>query len=406
MNIALIGVGNVGAALLRQLHGRAARVAREAGEPVTVLRAAVRDPRKVRDCPDPIFGYTRDVGEVLTDARIDALVELAGGEDWLPVLSSFLRSRRPVVTANKALLARHGPALLALAEQHGAPLRFEAAVGGAVPIIRTLLDSRRVDHLTYVGGVLNGTANFLLDRIAGGTDYETALEEVRQAGFAEADPSDDVDGLDAARKLSVLAQLAFGAAVPPEAWPRAGIARLGPRMLRAALRPDERVKLVAEAWETTDGVTGYVGPAILPASAFLARPSGAENAVVIDGTPGGPTALMGLGAGGDATASQVVADLVAVARARRAADPVEHLMPVEPVEVLSPRVSARLVGLNPRSLNALWGQLPPGTPHDPDARLVGPMDARSLLALADRYGVHLLIERRGGALLQAPPAPL
>ncbi len=405
MNIAVIGAGHVGAALLRQLHGRAERVAREAGEPVTVLRAAVREPEKPRDCPDPVFGYTRDVGQLLQDARVDVLVEVAGGEHWLPALSTFLRSGRPVVTANKALLARHGPVLFSLAREHGAPIRFEAAVGGAMPIIRILLDARRVDHLSYVGGVLNGTANFLLDRIAGGVPYEAALEEARRAGLAEEDPSDDVEGLDAARKLSILAQLAFGTAVPPEMWPRAGIARLSPRVLQAVLHEDERVKLLAEAWRTEDGITGYVGPVILPASAFLARPSGAENAVVLDGNPGGPTALMGLGAGGDATASQVVADLVSVARSRRAGVPVD-LLPAEPATILSPRLRARLASPDARTLEEFSRRLPPPTPLDLDTGVVGPLDARALLALAASADVRLLIARRGGGLLGAPPVPL
>ena len=377
MNIGLIGVGSVGSALLRQLHRRRADIADVAGEPLIALRAAVRDPDKPRDCPAPVLGYTANAGQLAEDARIDVLVEVAGGEAWYATLASVLRSGRPVVTANKALLARHGPELFALARDRGVPLRFEAAVGGAVPVIRTLLEARRGEALHYVGGVLNGTGNFLLDRLGEGVEYQEALREAQDRGLAEPDQADDVEGLDAARKLSVLAQLAFGVAIAPETWPRIGISHLTPEWLRD-IGPRARVKLLAEAWRTAGGITGYVGPTVVPADDILALPAGPENAIVLDGEPGGTTGLLGLGAGGEATASQVVADLIAVARTREAAR-LSVPDPAVPGELVPPKLTVFWPGPGAGAVRAVLSRLPHGTAATPSQGTVGPVDAGLLL---------------------------
>lgn len=404
MNVGVIGVGAVGSSLLRQLARAASTLETLAGEPVVVLRAAVRDRRKPRDCPDPVLGYTEDPGQLVEDARLDVLVEVVGGEHWLPAIEAFLRSGRPVVTANKALLARHGPRLFQLARDCRVPLRFEAAVGGAVPVIRTLLEARRGERFHYVGGVLNGTANFLLDRLSAGVSFGAALEEAQSRGLAETDPSDDVEGLDAARKLSVLVQLAFGAVVLPEAWPRAGIAGLEAEIVRA-VGPGLSVKLVAEAWRTDHGITGYVGPAAVPATHLLGLAHGPENAILLDGEPGGPTGLLGLGAGGEATASQVIGDLMAVARTREAAR-LSVPDPGEPVDLVPARIVAAWPGQDRKTLRELKTRLPPEIRMSPETGRVGPADAALILALPEKALPPPIIVHPAASDLRAPPPPV
>lgn len=338
MNIGVIGVGHVGAALLTQIAAGEAEIQGRLGEPLRVRRAVVRTPHAPRPCPPPDLGYTTDVEDLLRDPHIHVVVELAGGPEWFPVLTRVLASRRPVVTANKALLAERGAELQRTARRSETALFQEAAVGGAIPIMRVLARSRAGENIRYVGGVLNGTANYLLGAMSQGHEYALALQQAQRLGYAESDPTDDVDGMDTARKLSILVQAAFGADIPPTSWPLRGIRGLSaPALTR--LQPHFAVKLLAQAWRQDGQIQGLVGPTLIPRHHLFAGPQGPENAVLVAGDPGGPTGLLGLGAGGAATASAVLSDVLEAAAVILGAPP-PYFPTVRPHRAEAPRLYA------------------------------------------------------------------
>ena len=317
LRVGLLGCGNVGAAVVRLLDAHADDIARRAGCRLEVARVAVRDPSKVRDVPLDRSRFTEDATAVVEDPDVDIVCELIGGLEPAGslVLAAFERGK-PVVTANKELLATRGRELFDASDAKGLDLYFEAAVGGGIPLIRPLKESLTGERLRRVMGIVNGTTNFILTRMTEqGRSFEEVLAQAQALGYAEADPSADVDGHDAAAKCAILASIAFNARVTAADVYREGISGVRPEDLAFAARLGYVVKLLAIA-ELVDGdrIAARVHPAMIPADHPLAAVRDAYNAVFVEGPHVGELMFYGRGAGGDATATAVVGDLVSVAR--------------------------------------------------------------------------------------------
>ncbi|MCX7521156.1 homoserine dehydrogenase [Microbacterium sp. STN6] len=320
LRVALLGAGSVGAQVARLLLAHQDELAARAGAGLELVGIAVRDidaPRTV-DLPRELF--TTDAESLILGA--DIVVELMGGiEPARTLVLQALNSGADVVTANKALIATHGPELSDAAEQVGAQLAYEAAVGGAIPIIRPLRDSLAGDRVERILGIVNGTTNFVLDRMhTHGESLETALAVASDLGYAEADPTADIEGYDAAQKAAILAGLAFHTTVPIEQVYREGITRVTKDEVDAARESGHVIKLLAICERLTDPATGAEGvsarvyPALVPAAHPLAAVRGAHNAVFVQASAAGDLMFYGAGAGGVETASAVLGDLVSVAR--------------------------------------------------------------------------------------------
>src|SRR5437868_791932 len=321
VRIGLLGIGTVGQAVARALIERHDVLSRAAGTSLVLQRAAVRDLARPRSLA--VERLTADPAAVASADDVDLVIELVGGEEPARrLIASALERARPVVTANKRVLAWHGPQLAELAARKGVELRYEAAVGGGIPLIAPLTDDLAANRITELRAIINGTCNYVLTRMASGETLEDALAKAQEAGYAEADPRDDVDGVDAADKLCILVRLAFNAQCTPAQIFRQGIRGLDPRDLAYGRELGYVLKLLAIARRAPGGgVEARVHPAFLAADHPLARVDGAYNAVHVVGDLCGPVMFSGLGAGGDATASAVLADLVHVARRRALGDP-------------------------------------------------------------------------------------
>lgn len=322
VRIGLLGVGTVGQAVARALVERRDLLSRAAGTQLVLQRAAVRDLSKSR--PLAAEQLSSDPRSVAVASDVDLVIELLGGQEPArSLIASALEAGKPVVTANKRVLAWHGPQLAALAASKGVELRYEAAVGGGIPLIGPLTDDLAANRVLELRAIINGTCNYVLTRMAQGETLEDALGKAQEAGYAEADPRDDVDGVDALDKLCVLVRLAFHAACTPERIHRQGIRGLDPRDLAYGRELGYVLKLLAIARRAPGGgVEARVHPAFLPQGHPLARVDGAYNGVHVIGDLCGPVMFSGLGAGGEATASAVLADLVHVARRLSLGDPV------------------------------------------------------------------------------------
>jgi homoserine dehydrogenase len=312
----MLGCGTVGAATLRLLHEHAGDIERRAGRRMEVTRVAVRDPALARDVPIDSSRFTSDGGALVTDPDVDVIVEVMGGIDPArSLVLDALRSGKRVVTANKELLAVYGPELFAAAVQGGAGLHFEAAVAGGVPLIRPLLESLTGERISRLLGIVNGTTNFILTRMSeDGMTFTDALADAQRLGYAERDPTDDVEGFDAAAKCAILASLAFDTRVVADDVYREGIAGVTPEDIEFARRLGYVVKLLAVA-EVEDGdLAVRVHPAMIPHDHPLAAVREAFNAVFVVGPHVGELMFYGRGAGGEPTAVAVVGDLVTAAR--------------------------------------------------------------------------------------------
>src|SRR5436853_1195452 len=300
VRIGLLGVGTVGQAVARSLIERQDVLSRAAGTPLILQRAAVRDLARPRSLA--VERLTADPAAVAVADDVDLVIELVGGEEPARTLiATALERGRPVVTANKRVLAWHGPELAQLAARHGVELRYEAAVGGGIPLIAPLTDDLAANRVLELRAIINGTCNYILTRMAQGETLEDALTAAQQAGYAESDPRDDVDGVDALDKLCLLVRLAFNAACTPPRIHRQGIRGLDPRDLAYGRQPGYVLKLLAIARRAPGGaVEARVHPAFLAADHPLARVDGAYNAVHIVGDLCGPVMFSGQGAGGDA----------------------------------------------------------------------------------------------------------
>ncbi len=317
IGVGLLGVGTVGGGVASLLTRHTADIESRLGARLSVVRAAVRDLARVRVGELDRTLLVTDARRVIDDPRVEIVVELVGGlEPARTLVLQALSRKKTVVTANKKLLAEAGAELFAAASDAGVDLLYEAAVCGGIPIIRTLREALSSDRVQSIFGIVNGTTNFILGRMAeAGESFATALGEAQRAGFAEADPTADVDGHDAAQKLTLLAALAFGARVSPSMVSTEGIARLAPIDHAAARDLGLTLKLLAIARRENGKLSLRVTPAMVPAQSLLAGVRGPFNAVRISCEALGPLFLHGQGAGALPTASAVVADLIEAARA-------------------------------------------------------------------------------------------
>jgi homoserine dehydrogenase len=320
LKVGLAGLGTVGAAVLRMLEQQQTALAARCGRAIEVVAVTARSREKDRGLDLTKIRWVADPVTLASDPDIDLFVELIGGEGdpAKTAVETALSRGKSVVTANKALLARHGAALAQLAEEHRVALNFEAAVGGAIPIIRTLREGLAGSSVARVYGILNGTCNYILTRMEQDKlSFADCLKEAQQLGYAEADPSFDVDGHDTAQKLAILASLAFGTRVDPDNVYIEGISSIAPEDLEAAEELGYRVKLLGVAMKTSKGIEQRVHPTMVPRDSAIAQMMGVTNAVTLDTEEISPITLVGPGAGGMATASAVVADIADVARGAR-----------------------------------------------------------------------------------------
>jgi homoserine dehydrogenase len=340
LGIALLGAGTVGAAVAHGLVGRADRLAARSGGPLALRCVAERDPQRLAGLPLDGVAVLPDAAAALEVPGVEIAVEVLGGmEPAGSLLTEALRRGMGVVTANKAVLATRGRSLAAMVRPGSGGLAFEAAVGAAIPVLGALRDALGGVEVHCVRAVINGTTNDVLGRLEAGESFAEAVAAAQSSGFAEADPSADIDGHDAAQKLCILAWLGLGAEVVPDQVERRGIRGIDRADTEAAAALGCAIRLVARAERLEDGLALSVQPTLLPRAHPLARCRGAENLVVLWTDVAGPIALGGLGAGAGPAASAVLGDIVQVARARRegraltlpAAAPV-HVLDSEEVE--------------------------------------------------------------------------
>ncbi|MEX0985508.1 MAG: homoserine dehydrogenase [Actinomycetota bacterium] len=316
VRIGMLGCGTVGAAAIRMLYEHADDIAARTGVRIEVVKVAVRDLDRARDVPLPREAFTVDGTEIVDDPGIDVVVELIGGiEPAKQLLLRALANGKRVVTANKELLANEGRDLFDAADAAGLDLLFEAAVAGGAPLIRPLKESLAGDRVTRMLGIVNGTTNFILTQMSEqGWGFADALAEAQRLGYAEADPTADVEGFDAAAKCAILASIAFTTRVVASDVYREGIAGITAQDIADAHRLGYVIKLIAIA-ELTDGqISAQVHPAMIPAAHPLASVRDAFNAVFVESEKAGQLMFYGRGAGGDPTATSVVGDVIQAAR--------------------------------------------------------------------------------------------
>jgi len=318
--VGIVGLGTVGSGVAKILLEEGERVRRHAGQPIELSRVVVRDLEKPRQCELPDKILTTDISEITNDPEISVVAQLIGGlEPARSIMLQLLEGGKDVVTANKALLAEHGSELFNRARELGRSIAFEASVAGGVPIIANLSQCLSANQILSLRGILNGTSNFIVSQMEEhGADYSQAVAEAQRLGYAEADPTMDVDGTDAAQKLAILAHLAFGADVQWRDIPRIGIDSLDPTDLQWASELGYRVKLLAVARLNEDNLELHVSPTLVKLGTPLSEVRGANNAISVVGDMVGRVFYHGLGAGQLPTASAVVADLIDTAVGRSA----------------------------------------------------------------------------------------
>jgi homoserine dehydrogenase len=335
LKVGIAGLGTVGAEVVRLIEQQSRTLSLRSGRGVRVVAVTARSKAKKRGIDLQGIRWAKNPLELANDPSIDCFVELMGGagEPALSAIEAALKAGKSVVTANKALIARHGLKLAKVAERFGGALNFEAAVGAAIPVVKTLREGLTGTSVNRIYGILNGTCNYILTRMEQeGLSFAECLKDAQRLGYAEANPSFDVDGHDTAQKLAILASLAFGTKVSQSAVYVEGISSIAPEDLRAAAELGFRVKLLGVAVRTAKGIEQRVHPTMVPKTSSIAQVMGVTNAVTIDGEGIPPITLVGPGAGGAATASAVVADIADVARGVRALPfgrPVERLRAIE-----------------------------------------------------------------------------
>jgi homoserine dehydrogenase len=322
LKVGIAGLGTVGAEVVRVIEQQSRVLSARCGRSVRVVAVTARSKVKKRGLDLRGIAWAKNPLALASDPGIDCFVELMGGsgEPALSAIEAALKSGKSVVTANKALLAKHGLALATLAEKHKVALNFEAAVAGAIPVVKTLREGLAGNAFLRISGILNGTCNYILTRMEREKlSFADCLADAQQLGYAEADPSFDVEGHDTAQKLAILASLAFGIKVDESAVFVEGISSIAPEDLAAADELGYRVKLLGVAVRTEKGIEQRVHPTMVPKESSIAQVMGVTNAVSIDAEGFAPITLVGPGAGGHATASAVVADIGDIARGVRTA---------------------------------------------------------------------------------------
>ena len=321
LRLGVAGLGTVGGALLKLLDRQAAALAARTGREIAAVAVSAQNRGKVRDLDPARFDWASDPVALAASPDIDVFVELIGGADGVAraAVETALQEGKSVVTANKALLAKHGLHLARLAEAKGVALGFEASVAGGIPIVKTLRDSLAGNRVSRVYGILNGTCNYILSRMeAEQLSFGQCLAEAQKLGYAEADPSFDIGGYDTAHKLAILTALAFGTEIAADAIAVEGIEHITLADISAAAELGYRIKLLGVAERTAAGIEQRVHPTMVPRSSAIAQVMGVTNAVTIDADAVQELTLVGPGAGGAATASAVVADIADVARGLKA----------------------------------------------------------------------------------------
>ncbi|HEX9625621.1 MAG TPA: homoserine dehydrogenase [Acidiferrobacterales bacterium] len=316
VKIGILGLGTVGSGTVNVLSRNAAEITRRAGREIRIVHASARDLNKPRNCPTEGIRLTQDPFEVVNNPELDVVIELIGGyEPARELVLKAIANGKHVVTANKAMIAVHGNEIFERAQQQGVMVAFEAAVAGGIPIIKTIREGLAGNRIEWVAGIINGTGNFILTEMREhGRDFADVLAEAQRLGYAEADPSFDVEGIDAAHKLTILAAIAFGV---PLQFARAyteGITRITRLDVAYAGELGYRIKHLGIARRTEQGVELRVHPTLIPARRLIANVDGVMNAVLVKGDAVGPTLYYGAGAGAEPTASAVVADVVDVVR--------------------------------------------------------------------------------------------
>ena len=319
LSVAVAGLGTVGGGLLKLLRDNADIVSARAGRPIAVTAVSARDRSRDRGVELTGLRWYDDPVALAADPTVDVVVELIGGSEGpaRALVAAAIAAGKPVVTANKALLAVHGAELAAMAEAAGVALAFEAAVAGGIPVIKALREGLAANNISRVAGILNGTCNYILtvmrDR---GREFAEVLADAQKLGYAEADPAFDIDGIDAAHKLAILAALAFGRPVDFSSVHVEGIRAISALDIGFATELGYRIKLLGIARQTEAGIEARVHPCMVPHTAPIARVDGVFNAVVAEGDFVGRVMLEGRGAGAGPTASAVAADLIDIARGR------------------------------------------------------------------------------------------
>ena len=319
LSVGLAGLGTVGGGVLKLLRANADIVTARAGRPIAVTAVSARDRTRDRGFSTAGLRWYEDPVALAADPSVDVVVEVMGGSDGsaLALARASIAAGKSLVTANKALLAVHGAELAALAEAKGVPLAFEAAVAGGIPAIKAVREGLAANRISRVTGILNGTCNYILTQMRErGREFAEVLADAQKLGYAEADPSFDVDGIDAAHKLAILAALSFGRPVAFDDVYIEGIRRVSALDIAFANELGYRIKLLGIARRTDAGIETRVHPCMVPVAAPIARVDGVFNAVVAEGDFAGRVMLEGRGAGEGPTASAVVADLIDIARGR------------------------------------------------------------------------------------------
>src|ERR1700761_7321227 len=319
LSVGVAGLGTVGGGVLKVLRDNADVVTARAGRPIAVTAVSARDRARDRGVSLTGLRWYEDAVALAADPAADVIVELIGGSDGpaRALTQAAIAAGKPVVTANKALLAVHGASLAAAAEERGVPLAFEAAVAGGIPVIKALREGLAANRILRIAGILNGTCNYILTQMRErGREFAEVLADAQKLGYAEADPSFDIDGIDARHKLAILAALAFGRPVAFDAVHVEGIRKISALDIAFATELGYRIKLLGIARQSDGGIETRVHPCMVPQSAPIARVDGVFNAVVAEGDFVGRVMLEGRGAGAGPTASAVVADLIDIARTR------------------------------------------------------------------------------------------
>ena len=317
LKIGIAGLGTVGAGTVRMVQEHGADLANSAGRAIEIAAVSARDRKADRGVEIGAYAWVDDPLALAADAGIDVVVELIGGSNGVAkdLCEAAIRGGKHVVTANKALIAHHGTALARAAEAQGLTLAFEAAVAGGIPIIKSLREGLAGNRLSRVYGILNGTCNYILSAMTDqGRDFEDVLKECQDLGFAEADPSFDVDGIDTAHKLAILASVAFGSEINFDAVHVEGIRHISLIDMRFAAELGYRIKLLGIASVRNDGLEQRVHPCMVPEASPIAHVSGSFNAVVADGDFVDTIVHEGRGSGAGPTASAVIADVIDIAR--------------------------------------------------------------------------------------------
>ncbi len=325
INVGLLGIGTVGGGTFTVLQRNAEEITRRAGRPIRITVVADRNVELAKKVTGGACRVTDDAFSVVADPEVDIVIELIGGYGVArELVLKAIANGKHVVTANKALLATHGNEIFKAAQDKGVMVAFEAAVAGGIPIIKAVREGLTANRIEWIAGIINGTTNFILSEMRDkGLSFDTVLKEAQRLGYAEADPTFDIEGVDAAHKITILSALAFGIPMQFDKAHIEGISKLDATDIKYAEQLGYRIKLLGITRRTPEGVELRVHPTLIPAKRLIANVEGAMNAVVVQGDAVGATLYYGKGAGAEPTASAVIADLVDVTR-------MAHRRPAEP----------------------------------------------------------------------------